>query len=61
MLGKLFQVRNPKGVVGLNRRNIELIYPHNQREHYTLADDKVKAKMLLHEHGIACARTYAVI
>lgn len=61
MLGKLFQIKNPKGVVGLNRRNIEYIYPHNQRAHYGLADDKVKAKMLLHKHQIACARTYAVI
>ncbi|MEM9143534.1 MAG: sugar-transfer associated ATP-grasp domain-containing protein [Bacteroidota bacterium] len=61
MLTTLFKVQNPKGVVGLNRRNIEFIYPHNQRRHYTLADDKVKAKMLLHRHNIACAETYAVI
>ena len=61
MLRKLFQINNPKGVIGLNRRNIELIYPHNKREHYTLADDKVKSKMILHENNIACAQTYAVI
>ncbi|MEM9650185.1 MAG: sugar-transfer associated ATP-grasp domain-containing protein [Bacteroidota bacterium] len=61
MLKKIFQIYNPKGVVGLNRRNIEFIYPHNQRRHYTLADDKVKAKMILHENNIACARTYAII
>ena len=61
MLKKLFQVHNPKGVVGLNRRNIEFIYPHNERKYYTLADDKVKAKMILHENNIACAETYAVI
>ena len=61
MFRKLFQVHNPKGVVGLNRRNIELIYPHNQRKHYTFADDKVKAKMILHKNDIACAKTYAVI
>ena len=61
MIRRFFQVQNPKGVIGLNRRNIEFIYPHNQRKHYTLADDKVKAKMLLHEHNIACAKTYAVV
>lgn len=61
MIGRFFQVQNPKGVIGLNRRNIEFIYPNNQRKHYTLADDKVKAKMLLHEHNIACAKTYAVV
>lgn len=61
MLNRFFQIRNPKGVIGLNRRNIELIYPHNQRKHYILADDKVKAKMILHENDIACAKTFAVI
>ncbi|MEM1258901.1 MAG: sugar-transfer associated ATP-grasp domain-containing protein [Bacteroidota bacterium] len=61
MFQKFFQVQNPKGVIGLNRRNIEFIYPHNQRKYYTLADDKVKAKMILHENDIACAKTYAVI
>ena len=61
MFQKIFQVQNPRGVIGLNRRNIEFIYPHNQRKHYTLADDKVKAKMILHKNDIACAKTYAVI
>lgn len=61
MLQKWFQIKNPKGVIGLNRRNIEFIYPHNQRKDYILADDKVKTKMILHENKIACARTYAVI
>ncbi|MEO0570606.1 MAG: sugar-transfer associated ATP-grasp domain-containing protein [Bacteroidota bacterium] len=61
MLSRFFQIRNPKGVIGLNRRNIKLIYPHNERKYYILADDKVKAKMILHKNGIACARTYAVI
>ena len=61
MLTKFFQVHNPKGVVGLNRRNIELIYPHNQRKHYILADDKVKAKTIMHKNNIDCACTYAVI
>lgn len=61
MLRNIFKVNNPKGVIGLNRRNIEFIYPHNQRKYYNLADDKVKSKMILHENNIACARTYAII
>ncbi|MEM7381503.1 MAG: sugar-transfer associated ATP-grasp domain-containing protein [Bacteroidota bacterium] len=61
MLSRIFKVPNPGGVIGLNRRNIELIYPHNQRKDYILADDKVKSKMILHQNDIACARTYAVI
>lgn len=48
-------------VIGLNERNINLIYPNNDRKHYALADDKVLTKELLHKHEIPCAKTYAVI
>lgn len=61
MLHKLFNIQNTQGVIGLNKRNVELIYPNNQRKHYSLADDKVKTKELLHKHHIACAETYTVI
>ncbi len=47
--------------MGLNKRNLTLIYPNNERQDYHLADDKVKAKEILHLHNIACAKTYAVI
>lgn len=60
-LFKLFKIENPKGVIGLNKRNIELIYANNQRKHYQLADDKVLTKEILHDNNIACAETYAVI
>lgn len=53
--------QNPKGVMGLNKRNIDLIYEHNMRKNYKFADDKVKAKLLLHEKNLACAETYAII
>lgn len=61
MIFNFLSVRNPKGVIGLNRRNIEFIYPYNARKYYSLADDKVKAKTILHRNAIACAETYAVI
>lgn len=61
MLQKLFRISNPKGVMGLNKRNIELIYAHNRREDYHLADDKVRSKEILHDKAISCAETYAVI
>lgn len=61
MLYLPFQIHNPKGVIGINKRNIELIYIHNRRENYHLADDKAKSKEILHREGIACAETYAVI
>jgi alpha-L-glutamate ligase-like protein len=61
MLFSFFKRRKAQGVVGLNQRNIELIYPNNERKHYRLADDKVEAKNILHANRIMCAKTYAVI
>mgnify|MGYP000415303627 CR=1 FL=1 len=61
MFGNLFKIQNRKGVMGLNQRNIELIYPNNKRKDYQLADDKVKTKTILHNNNIACAETYAII
>ncbi|MEM8568262.1 MAG: sugar-transfer associated ATP-grasp domain-containing protein [Bacteroidota bacterium] len=48
-------------VVGINERNINLIYPHNARSNYRYADDKHQAKSIMHKHGISCPKTYAVI
>ncbi len=61
MFKNLWYKENRIGVVGLNRRNIELIYPNNKRKDYKWADDKVKTKTVLHSNGISCAITYAVI
>lgn len=48
-------------IMGMNRRNIALIYPHNKRRDYTLADDKITTKTILDQHHINCADTYAII
>ncbi|WP_420401917.1 sugar-transfer associated ATP-grasp domain-containing protein [Flagellimonas sp.] len=61
MLGRFFNIGPNSEVVGLNDRNLNLIYPNNPRKHYALADDKVKSKEILHKNHIACAETYAVI
>ncbi len=61
MIENLFKIKNDIGVMGLNQRNIELIYPNNNQKDYALADDKVKTKEILHRHNIACAETYTVI
>lgn len=61
MFRNLFNYSNTTGTMGLNKRNLTLIYPNNDRQNYHLADDKVKAKEILHFHNIACAKTYAVI
>ncbi|MCH2034643.1 MAG: hypothetical protein MK202_14120 [Tenacibaculum sp.] len=47
--------------MGINERNVSLIYPNNKRKYYKLADDKVLAKEILHDKGIPCSETYAVI
>ncbi|MEO0626666.1 MAG: sugar-transfer associated ATP-grasp domain-containing protein [Bacteroidota bacterium] len=47
--------------MGINRRNIQLIYPHNRRRDFHLADDKITTKSVLNKAGIACAETYAII
>ncbi|MBL0684578.1 sugar-transfer associated ATP-grasp domain-containing protein [Aquimarina mytili] len=53
--------RQKSKVIGLNERNIKLIYPNNNKKHYPLADDKVLTKEILHQYNIPCAQTYAVI
>ncbi len=53
--------RKKSKVIGLNERNIKLIYPNNAKKHYPLADDKVLTKEILHQYNIPCAETYAVI
>ena len=59
---QLFKSRSKySGVMGMNQRNVELIYPHNQKKYYHLADDKILTKSILEEHDIACAKTYAII
>lgn len=48
-------------VMGLNQRNLELIYPNNPKRNYKYADDKYLAKEILEQNGIACPKTYACI
>lgn len=48
-------------VLGINRRNLEFIYPNNPREAYALADDKWLTKQRLHTRNIPTPDTYAVI
>ncbi len=40
------------GIVGMNRRNIELIARYNSRKLYPLVDNKLKTKLLAQQHGI---------
>lgn len=49
-----------RSVYGINRRNVELVYAHNQRKHYPFADDKVLCKEVLSRRGVPVAPTIAV-
>lgn len=47
-------------VISINRRNVELIYPHNARADYPLADDKLLTKERLAVAGVPIPETLAV-
>ena len=47
-------------VVGINRRNAELIYPNNDRRNFRYADDKLLAKVILQAAGVPVPVTLAV-
>lgn len=49
------------GVLGINGRNLDLIYPLNDRKHFPNVDDKLLCKKLLSEAGIPVPKTYHVI
>lgn len=49
------------GVLGMNRRNTELLLPLNPREFYPRVDDKVATKAICKTHGIPTPETYQVV
>lgn len=49
------------GILGINRRNIELVLPQNPRAFFPRVDDKLQTKRLCEQHGILVPRTLAVI
>ncbi|MBI5508235.1 MAG: hypothetical protein HY903_05730 [Deltaproteobacteria bacterium] len=46
-------------LVGINRRNVTLVYRHNPRRYYPLADDKLLTKERLAAAGVPTPRTLA--
>lgn len=52
--------RHRDQLVGINRRNVELVYAHNPRRHYPIADDKLLAKERLVAAGVPVAETLHV-
>ncbi|HWR84091.1 MAG TPA: sugar-transfer associated ATP-grasp domain-containing protein [Candidatus Deferrimicrobium sp.] len=50
-----------RGLLGINGRNLEYIYPYNARRFFPNVDDKLRCKQLLSEAGIPVPKTYQVI
>lgn len=50
-----------KGLLGINGRNLDLIYTHNNRRFFPNVDDKLLCKRLLEEAGLPTPRTYHVV
>jgi len=48
-------------ILGINERNMDYVYRLNPKANFSLADDKIKCKEVLHVRGIACAETYGII
>lgn len=49
------------GILGVNARNLEYLFPHNPRHLYKLADSKLETKRIAREVGAATPETYGVI
>lgn len=49
--------RRLKNVVGINRRNVELVYAYNKRRDYPLVDNKIRTKEVMEAEGIPVAPT----
>ena len=49
------------GVVGINARNLGLLFPLSPRRFYPRVDDKVLTKEICRQHGIPTPETYAII
>jgi alpha-L-glutamate ligase-like protein len=53
-------IANMERVVGINRRNVMLVYPNNPRHNYPYADDKLLAKECFERAGVPSPETLAV-
>lgn len=49
-----------KNIMGINKRNVELVKPQTDRKLLALVDDKLKTKEILQKAGINFAKVYAV-
>lgn len=54
-------VLRQKGIMGINSRNINLIFPLNPRSNYAMVDNKTLTKKLCESRLIPAPQTYALI
>ncbi len=50
-----------KGILGLNRRNVDYLLPRNPRPSYQQVDNKLATKEICQSHGIKVPETYVII
>ncbi|MGF1482434.1 MAG: alpha-L-glutamate ligase-like protein [Cyanophyceae cyanobacterium] len=49
------------GILGINARNLDYLFPNNPRRLYSLADSKLETKKIAESIGVAVPETYGVI
>ncbi|MGB7441111.1 MAG: alpha-L-glutamate ligase-like protein [Coleofasciculaceae cyanobacterium] len=49
------------GILGINARNLDYLFPNNPRHLYKLADSKLETKKIAQRVGVAIPETYGVI
>ena len=52
--------KNSTGVLTINQRNLQYVYPRNRRKHYPLADNKILTKELLIPAGVPMPETFKI-
>lgn len=57
----LTQSLNDSGILGINARNLDYLFPSNPRRLYKLADNKIKTKEIAERVGVSVPETYGVI
>ncbi|MFP5275288.1 alpha-L-glutamate ligase-like protein [Coleofasciculus sp.] len=50
-----------QGILGINSRNLDYLFPNNPRRLYRLADSKLETKKMAHSLGVAVPETYGMI
>lgn len=49
------------GILGINARNLNVIFPNNSRSQFPMVDNKARTKMLCRDHGIPVPELYGVV